>query len=94
LNDEDQYRWIEIQETNSNDIIVEDYTLPFYLPGFSTVPKCEPRIKWDGPKEILINQKNISGLVFKVSGILPVNLIFKIKTTYYCCHYYYIKKPS
>ena len=45
------------------------------VPSPPEVPECEPTIKWNGPSEVLLDPRDVSGLSFNVRGISAVNII-------------------
>lgn len=52
--------------------------MPYNAPPVPSPPEspvCEPTIKWNGPSELLLDPRDVAGLVFSVKGISTVNIL-------------------
>jgi hypothetical protein len=73
-NFDDQYIWIQVPglgphhepEIGSPEM---PYNAPSTVPNPPESPECEPTIKWNGPSELLLDPRDVSGLIFNVKGI-------------------------
>src|SRR6266480_6234954 len=66
-NFDDQYIWIQVPglgphhepEIGSPEM---PYSAPPLIPNPPESPECEPKIKWNGPSELLLDRRDVSGL--------------------------------
>jgi len=73
-NFDDQYIWIQVPglgphhepEIGSPEM---PYSAPPPIPNPPESPECEPKIKWNGPSELLLDRRDVSGLIFNIKGI-------------------------
>jgi hypothetical protein len=72
-NFDDQFIWIQVPGLGPhNEPEIGSPEMPYDAPPIPTppeVPECEPTIKWNGPNEVLLDPRDVSGLVFSVKGI-------------------------
>jgi len=43
--------------------------MPYNAPGPIPSPECIPTIKWNGPSELLLDPRDVDGLIFNVKGV-------------------------
>jgi len=67
-NFDDQYIWIRPH----HELEIGSPEMPYSAPPVPSPPEspvCEPTIKWNGPSEVLLDPRDVTGLVFNVKGI-------------------------
>jgi len=72
-NFDDQYIWIQVPGLGPhNEPEIGSPEMPYDAPPVPSPPEspvCEPTIKWNGPSELLLDPRDVTGLVFSVKGI-------------------------
>jgi len=70
---DDQYIWIQVPGLGPHhEPEIGSPEMPYNAPlppRPSETPECEPTIKWNGPGELLLDSRDVSGLIFNVKGV-------------------------
>jgi len=71
-NFDDQYIWIQVPGLGPHhEPEIGSPEMPYNAPPIPSppeAPECEPTIKWNGPSELLLDPRDVTGLMFNVKG--------------------------